>query len=320
MSMKTSFNKVDLLLVAPKNQNSTSLRQSLTDLDFREIRTGSSIRDIEHSLETRSPDLLITDSDLADGDVCALIGDIRNHRVGTNPFMSIIVTTWNPSESLVQRVVESGADDLLVQPASRGQLRSRIDGLTFNRKLFIVTARYIGPDRRNLTQSEKLAGTAVNVPNLLLAKASGAKDAGELQRVVDSAVSTINKNKLSRNALHIGTLVKQILAAYNSNTIDGHLVDLLGNLIVTTQDATRRLSGTPFAAASKLCDSLVQVAQRMEQSFRVPAKKDLRLLPQLALSIHLALKDVNGNPKTAEEISEAIAFAAGGAGARAVSE
>ena len=158
------------------------------------------------------------------------------------------------------------------------------------------------------------------MPNLLLAKASGAKDAGELQRVVDSAVSTINKNKLSRNALHIGTLVKQILAAYNSNTIDGHLVDLLGNLIVTTQDATRRLSGTPFAAASKLCDSLVQVAQRMEQSFRVPAKKDLRLLPQLALSIHLALKDVNGNPKTAEEISEAIAFAAGGAGARAVSE
>ena len=320
MSIKTSFDKVDLLLVAPKNQNSASLRQSLTDLDFREIRTGSTIQDIVHALETRPPDLLITDSGLADGDVCSLISDIRNHRVGSNPFMSIIVTTWKPSESLVHRVVESGADDLLVQPASRGQLRSRIDGLTFNRKPFIITARYIGPDRRNLTRSEKLAGTAVNVPNLLLAKASGDKDAGELQRAVDAAVSSVNRNKLSRNALHIGNLVKQILTAYENNTIDGHLIDLLGVLIVTAQDATRRLTGTPFAAASKLCDALVQVAKRMEQSFRTPEKKDLRLLPQLAMSIHLALKDVNGNTQTAEEISEAISRSAGVAGLRAVGE
>ena len=320
MSTKTTFHKVDLLLVAPKNQNSASLRQSLTDLDFREIRTGSTIQDIEQAMETRPPDLLITDSGLADGDVCALISDIRNNRVGINPFMSIIVTTWKPSESLVLRVVESGADDLLVQPASRGQLRSRIDALTFNRKPFIITAKYIGPDRRNLTRSEKLAGTAVNVPNLLLAKASGDRDASELQRAVDAAVSSVNKNKLSRNAMHIGILVKQILAAYSTKSIDGQLVDLLGNLIVTAQDATRRLTGTPFAAASKLCDTLVKVAKRMEQSFRVSAQKDLRLLPQLAMSIHLALKDVEGNTKTAEEISDAVSSAIDGTRTLAVSE
>lgn len=318
--MKTSFDKVDLLLVAPKNQNSTSLRQSLTDLDFRDIRTASSIEDIQHSLETRPPDLLITDSDLHDGDVCLLINDIRNHRIGSNPFMSIIVTTWNPSESLVHRVVESGADDLLVQPASRGQLRSRIDALTFNRKPFVITARYIGPDRRNMTRSEKLTGTPVSVPNLLLAKATGDKDAGELQRAVDAAVSTVNKNKLSRNASHIGALVKQILSAYKKKSIDGQLVDLLSNLVVTSEDATRRLTGTPFAAASRLCDALVKVAKRMEQSFRSPDQKDLRLLPQLAMSIHLALKDVNSDTKTADEISAAISTVMGGQLDQAVGE
>lgn len=318
MNTKTSFHKVDLLLVAPKNQNSSSLRQSLTDLDFREIRMGSSVQDIEQALETRPPDLLITDADLSDGDVCSLISDIRNHRIGTNPFMSIIVTTWKPSESLVHRVVESGADDLLVQPASRGQLRSRIDGLTFNRKPFIITARYIGPDRRNISRAEKLAGTSVNVPNLLLAKASGDRDAAELQRAVDAAVTAVNKNKLSRNASHIGGLVKQILAAYDANRIDGQLIDLLANLILTTQDASRRLTGTPFAAASKLCEALVKVARRMEQSFRAPTRKDLRLLPQLAMSIHLALKDVNSNTKTAEDISDAIGRATGNSRLRAM--
>jgi DNA-binding response OmpR family regulator len=318
--MKTSFDKVDLLLVAPKNQNSTSLRQSLTDLDFRDIRTGSSVQDIRHSLETRPPDLLITDSDLPDEDVCTLINDIRNHRVGSNPFMSIVVTTWNPSESLVHRVVESGADDLLVQPASRGQLRSRIDALTFNRKPFVITARYIGPDRRNMTRSENMTGTPVAVPNLLLAKATGDKDAGELQRAVDAAVSDVNKNKLSRNAGHIGTLVKQILAAYKKKAIDGHLIDLLNNLVVTAEDATRRLSGTPFAAASKLCDALVKVAKRMEQSFRSPDQKDMRLLPQLAMSIHLALKDVTSHTKTADEISAAVSTVLQGSLDKAVGE
>ena len=115
-------------------------------------------------------------------------------------------------------------------------------------------------------------------------------------------------------------MVKQILAAYDAESIDGHLVDLLGNLIVTTQDATRRLTGTPLAAASKLCDALVQVTKRMEQSFRTPEKKDLRLLPQLAISIHLASKDVNGDTRAAEEISNAVVLATDDHGVRAAGE
>jgi hypothetical protein len=82
--------------------------------------------------------------------------------------------------------------------------------------------------------------------------------------------------------------------------------------VTTAQDASRRLTGTPYAAASKLCDALVQVAKRMEQSFRSPDPKDLRLLPQLAMSIHLALKDVNNNSATADEISETISKALSG--------
>jgi hypothetical protein len=58
----------------------------------------------------------------------------------------------------------------------------------------------------------------------------------------------------------------------------------------------------------------------MEQSFREPATKDMRLLPQLAMSIHLALKDVSNNTRTAEEISDAISRATGGGDARAVGE
>lgn len=140
MHTEASFEKISLLLVASKNQDNTSLRQTLTDLNFRDFRNGASVQDIRNALKTRPPDLVITDGNLADGDVCGLITDIRNNRVGTNPFLSIIVTTWQPSEDLVRRVVDCGADDLLVMPASRKALHNRIDMLTFNRKSFVVTA------------------------------------------------------------------------------------------------------------------------------------------------------------------------------------
>lgn len=142
MHTGASFEKISLLLIASKTQDNSSLRQTLTDLYFRDFRNGSSVQDIRNALKTRSPDLVITDGNLADGDVCGLIADIRNNRVGANPFLSIIVTTWQPSEELVCRVIDCGADDLLVLPASRKALRNRIDTLTFNRKPFVVTATY----------------------------------------------------------------------------------------------------------------------------------------------------------------------------------
>ena len=113
MKQKWSYEKVDLLLVAPRTQNNGSLRQSLNDLDFREIRTGFDLNDIHHALQTRAPDLLITDCQLPCGDVYGLILDIRAHKVGTNPFMAIMVTTWKPSVELVHEGVDSGADDLI---------------------------------------------------------------------------------------------------------------------------------------------------------------------------------------------------------------
>ena len=139
MNTRTFYDRVDLLLASPRTQNTKSLRQTLADLEFREIRTASSNAEILKALETRPPELIITEFDLTDEDVWETINDIRHHRAGTNPFISIIVTTWQPSETLVHQVMNAGADDLLIQPASLGQLAKRIEALVFNRKPFVVT-------------------------------------------------------------------------------------------------------------------------------------------------------------------------------------
>lgn len=307
MHTEASFEKISLLLVASKNQDNTSLRQTLTDLNFRDFRNGASVQDIRNALKTRPPDLVITDGNLADGDVCGLITDIRNNRVGTNPFLSIIVTTWQPSEDLVRRVVDCGADDLLVMPASRKALHNRIEMLTFNRKSFVVTATYIGPNRRTTSDRDDLDIPLIDVPNMMLQKATGESDPTALQMAVDAAIATVNIDKLARDAAHIKLLVEEIQEAYETNKIDGELLELLQSLIITTRDAFLRLQSTRFAPIAKLCQALISVAGRMEAAVATPDPRDMKLLPQIAMSIGLALADLDNSAAAASKISNVVA-------------
>ncbi|MBK0572118.1 response regulator receiver protein, partial [Klebsiella pneumoniae] len=76
------------------------------------------------------------------------IQDLRQGGQGFNPFIVIIVTAWEKSGALVSRVVNSGADDLLLRPFSTTLLGQRIETHVERRKGFVVTTDYVGPDRR----------------------------------------------------------------------------------------------------------------------------------------------------------------------------
>jgi len=306
MNPRTFYDRVDLLLVSPRTQNNASLRQTLADLEFREIRTASSNADILKALETRPPDLMITEFELPDGDIRETISDIRHHRIGTNPFMSIIVTTWQPSEALVHQVLDAGADDLLVQPASRGQLAKRVEALIFNRKPFVVTSNYIGPDRRNAPRPGKQVIQSREVPNILHSKVMGEDDTNASQHALDAAIATINLDKVIRNGAHLGYLTQKILSAYEQNNVDGPLVGHLRDLVSTGEDSIRRIHNTKFAHIQKLFEVIISVGQRLELAFNSPESKDLKLLPELAMSIRLALKDGDKSGKTTNQISAAI--------------
>ena len=303
MKSKTTFQNVDLLLVDPKAEKRSTLRQTLNDLDFCEIRFGSSISDILLAIDTRLPDLIITDSELQDGDICKLIEGIRSNQIGPNPFLPFVVTTWNPSNELVTKVIDSGADDLLVQPISRSQLRDRINVLTFNRKPFVVTAMYIGPDRRKQPRPDRLEVPLLQVPNSLHAKATGIVDVVQMQCAVDDMIRYCNQQKLERDAFHIDYLVNQILSAYQRNQIDISLRNNLHQLSLTTQDSLRRVAGTKYEYLSKLCKAMISVVSRLGKQPQQPAQKDLKLLPELAAAIRVAFEDGQSAAAAAQDIS-----------------
>jgi DNA-binding response OmpR family regulator len=305
MNTRTFYDRADLLLASPRTQNTASLRQTLADLEFREIRTASSNAEILKALETRPPELMITEFDLTAGDIRET-NDIRHHRARTNPFISIIVTTWQPSEALVHQVIDVGADDLLIQPASHGQLAKRIEALVFNRKPFVVTSRYIGPDRRSAPRPGTLVIESIDVPNILHSKVMGEEETAASQHALDAAIAKVNLDKVVRNGAHIGYLTKQIFSAYEQENVDGPLVGHLRDLINTGEDSIRRVRGTKYELIQKLFEVIIAVGRRLELAFNSPEGRDLQLLPELAISIRLALKDGDKSGRTTDQISAAI--------------
>jgi len=307
LSRKVFFDRVDLLLVSAKSQYSSSLRQSLSDLEFRNIRNAETVDDVLKALETRPPDFMISDYQLADGVICDVIRDIRHNRVGINPFMSIIVTTWEPTEALVREVADCGADDLLVQPASRKQLSHRVKMLTYHRKHFVVTSNYIGPDRRNGPRPGKQVIEPKEVPNVMQARVLGKDASSDIQREIDKAIEALNLEKIVRNVSHIGYQTQQLLAAIRHEDDLEKINNIIDDILMTSGETRRRLGNTDLQPVSKLCQSISDVAERVRERLDDPLERDLKLMPALAMSLRLAVKDKDENADTVNEISEAIA-------------
>ena len=78
----------------------------------------------------------------------ALANQIWAGEFGINPFVGFIISVWQPSEAVIRRVVNCGADDIIVRPLSTKKLMEGINVVAYKRKPFVVTGSYLGKDRR----------------------------------------------------------------------------------------------------------------------------------------------------------------------------
>jgi DNA-binding response OmpR family regulator len=120
---------------------------------------------LRDKVRLRMPDLLMVEVAGTEAEACALIQSIRQETLGNNPFVVVIVTTWRRDGTIVEQVLNSGADDLIARPISATMLGERIKGLVERRKRFVITMDYIGPDRRR--ESRARCAECIEVPNPL---------------------------------------------------------------------------------------------------------------------------------------------------------
>ncbi len=85
-----------------------SLKMAFQGIGIRDLNDGGSLHGVENALELDAVDLLIWDSSCAGGDVCQFTHDIRHHRVGKTPFLSIITMVTDATPANIREVMESG--------------------------------------------------------------------------------------------------------------------------------------------------------------------------------------------------------------------
>lgn len=285
---KYQIDEIKLVIADENRQLRSSLKGVLGQQGFRGMQDAPDVDTLEDIIRANSPDLILCDVDLKQGDngnVCDLINKLRHNQIGQNPFANVILFIEQASEEVVRMASQAGIDDLQVKPVVPQNIINRVFYLIEKRKPFVVTTDYVGPDRRKGHRPGTQEIPLVEVPNTLASKATGNYDARLFQAEIKKALRDINAQKIERHVFQVGYLVEHIVPAYLENKINRESMAMVSKLLHVSRDITDRLEDSDFGHISDLAGTLQTVAKSLWQSGTQPKRKDLELLPELAAAL-----------------------------------
>lgn len=178
-----------IALFEPKAELRGALFGVLEEQGFRQARAVGRVDALRDLLMAEPVDLVIADAESEDGAAVAVLRALRRGHTQASPFATVIQSHWSLAGFHNGPYLEAGADLILLKPVSGATLISRIALAAMDRKPFIATPRYVGPERRS---NRRGGAEPVPVPNPLLDALTGISAArGKADGVVeeDTAVS-----------------------------------------------------------------------------------------------------------------------------------
>lgn len=297
--MSLSFDSVDVLIYDPVPSNRTATRATMYALGFRRTETVSSLEAFIESMQKNPPDIALCEAQGAADELCATIQHMRQGGAGHNPFIVIIVTAWEKNTALINKVVSSGADDLLLRPFSTALLGQRIEAHIERRKGFVITTDYVGPDRRkDNSRASKIE--LFDPPNSLKMKAkdkmSGEAIARKLDTELKAAREKLTSEKLRRDTFQVCILWRLI---QDAPIMAGQALPELVKLQVLTKSVEVRSTDNEFAPALEWCQAVLAAAEGL--ALGVDRNASMHLLGHAALTLHQIF---HPEKTAAEQLSE----------------
>lgn len=291
--MAHAYEHVRLALADPNPMVRTGLRAALFSIGFRTITDAPDFMRLHDLIEAGEVDLLVASSELGGNDVGFLIQEMRNQRLGRNPFVLVIGLLSSAEPDYVKMVIDSGVDDLLLTPVVPDQLISRIEKLARARKPFVVTHDYTGPDRRaKVRQFEAHSAPMMEVPNPLKARTTGGDHIKLMAQIAETSV-TLNRIKIERHAVQVDWLVSHISASIRDGMGDGpSLIPHTHRLVVVCEDMLARMKGTAAEPLTTPIAELLEMAKRVDQNPTKITFTDLEAMGTQSRTISRSL----GNP------------------------
>jgi len=303
---RLSYDSVDVLIYDPVASNRTATRATMYALGFRRTETVSTLEAFMEAVQKNPPDIALCEAQGATDELCAAIQQMRQGSAGFNPFVVIIVTAWEKSTGLINKVVSSGADDLLLRPFSTAQLGTRIESHVDRRKTFVITTDYVGPDRRKDTNRASNA-ELFEPPNSLKMKAkdrmSGEAIARKLDIELKSAREKLTTEKLRRDSFQVCILWRLM---QEQPIVAGQVSPDLAKLQALTKSIELRCRDSEFEPALEWCGSVLAAAEGL--SLNVDRNASMHLLGHGALSLHQVFHPEKSAAEQLSEIDATVAI------------
>jgi DNA-binding NarL/FixJ family response regulator len=288
-----SFENVRLLIADPNAVVRTGLRGALFSIGFRAVSETASYLKLHDLIQDDAIDLLVTSSELEENDTGFLISEMRNQRLGSNPFLVVITLAPNAEPDYVKKVIDTGTDDLLLMPVQPGQLILRIQKLARTRKPFVVTHDYTGPDRRTKARAfEGPQAPMLEVPNPLRFRAEAKTlDGTRLARQIAESGQTMNRMKIERYAVQLDWLVNHIHACIRDGVVSDQteLAPYTHTLNTVATDMAKRMQGTPTEPHVPPVLEVLTIAKKMETAEGKVSFPELERLNTLSRTINRTL-------------------------------
>lgn len=297
------YAEANVLLFDQKRAVRVQTRSILNTLGFKKFIEFHDLMEARGALSNQRLDLIILSIETTDCGVLQLVDDIRRQRCGLDPFIPILLTAWDCELNVLQPVVESGADDVLLHPFSTAQMGERVDILVRNRKPFVVTEDYLGPDRRTNAEIGK-GPPPIIVPNALQARVQGVAEAGPTAARIEETLSELRLLKLRNMARHIWHLANSLKQAGQDPSLPERFDRELAKLGKSIRLYRKALTDGDAADLHSLSKSLLGVVSK--QLGRLPSERGLALLEQSSLALRVASRLEHDRNVTCEAASAAI--------------
>lgn len=284
-------------------QSRRELRRILNQAGIKQVAAHGNLDNLTQMMGSVTPDMIIVASDLAPN-VFDFVRDIRHNKIGSNPFVVIIMLLAADQVSQVEQAMETGTDDLIIKPLKEDQILQRLKRVMMNRAVFVVTSDYVGPDRRGKNRPSNIRRIAV--PNTMLEKASGRDvDEESIRASVDACMSEVLAARLDSHGLRMGFVCNLILETYKSGNISPDTQDKLKVLVGVLRDAAKTAERLGETQLALLCGSLSADVGAIAERYTAPTDRDIGILQKLSTAVVSAVKPRATPDKLAEENRQA---------------
>ncbi len=309
-----SYKDVRTILAEANSLLRSSLKAGLFPHGIREVVTVKDAKGLIEALNSEIIDLVICDQELPGLDLLETTRLIRQGQLGRNPFVLIIATVTDSAPEHVQKIIDSGVDDVLRKPVSIDALIDRIESLGKVRKPFVANYTYVGPARRFEGRPEEEGETILHVPNTLRSKISNKASGEMLQTMIENAMAQLEDMKVQSSFNDITRVVKRVRAYYEDKWShdsewvgdEAQLLRDLDYLIDLASEISARNRGTRYNHVADVADGFTKLIKRIRVGSSVAQKKDVELLSNLAEVVRRSMSADESLVGTVQEIAATI--------------